>query len=45
MKFEVFIKFVIKTSKIFKLYFKMKVIFYVDVRNILALPTTCKIFR
>jgi len=31
-------KFVIKTSKMFKSYFKMKMIFYGDVRNI---PRTC----
>ena len=38
MEFEIFMKFVTKTSIIFKSYCKMKVIFYVDVRNILALP-------
>jgi membrane-anchored glycerophosphoryl diester phosphodiesterase (GDPDase) len=44
--FEDLIKFIIKTSKIFKLYeyFKMKVTFYVDVRIIFALPTTLKFF-
>jgi hypothetical protein len=37
-EFEILMKFIIKSSKIFKPYCKMKVIFYVDVRNILSLP-------
>jgi len=44
MGFVDFMKFVIKNSKLFKSYFMMKVIFYVDVRNILALPTSSKFF-